>query len=159
MEPLQKAATVSRRSGDPVILCVDDEPEILSAIRRCLRTEPYEVITAGSGDEALAWLAELEVDVVITDERMPGMTGTELLLEARKRCPRTARALLTGYRSSTFIRKGLEAGVDTFLYKPWDDRALRMTVDRILRKASKADPAPFDDSPAEGLNDLGGEGG
>lgn len=159
MEPLESAVPVFRRKSEPVILCVDDEPEVLSAIRRCLRNEPYEVITAGSGDEALGWLAELEVDLVISDERMPGMTGTQLLLETRKRSPRTARVLLTGYRTSTFIRNGLEAGVDTFLYKPWDDRALRQSVDRMLKRASRPDPAPPGDPPAEGPYDLGGEGG
>src|SRR5436190_6126952 len=73
------------RSHQPVILCVDDDRATLSALRRSLCTEPYEVITAQGSAEALAWLNEMPIDLVITDQRMPGTMGTELLLEVRKR--------------------------------------------------------------------------
>jgi DNA-binding NtrC family response regulator len=115
-----------------VILCVDDEPGVLNAVRRSLRDEPYDVITAGSSEEALGWLDELPVDLVITDQRMPGMLGTELLKEVRKRSPKTAIALLTGFRNASTVVQGLEAGAETFLYKPWDERHLVDTVRRLL---------------------------
>ncbi|HVE42652.1 MAG TPA: response regulator [Planctomycetota bacterium] len=117
---------------DPVVLCVDDEPGVLHALRRSLRNEPCNVITAGSPDEALGWLEEVPVALVITDQRMPGMSGTELLDEIRKRFPGTARALLTGYRTPSAVREGLEAGADTFFFKPWDERYLVDSVRRIL---------------------------
>jgi len=126
-----------RRRGDVVILCVDDDVGSLNAMRRCLRNEPYEVITAGSSDEAFGWLAELSVDLVIADERMPGVSGTELLREVRKRSPRTARALVTAHRSPSVVRNGLEAGVDTFFFKPWDNKVLRDGVHRLLGRTTR----------------------
>ena len=159
-EPTQN----SLRRMNPVVLCVDDEGEILKALRRCLRCEPYDVITARSASEALGWLEELPVDLVITDHRMPGTDGTELLEEIRKRSPKTARAILTGYPGETVIRKGLEAGADTFLYKPWDDERLRGTIRRLLTKETKKGstrpslPGTGED-PSEKPFDVGGEGG
>lgn len=133
METEIRAAGTSRALRDPVILCVDDERELLSALRRCFRKESYDVITAGSVEEALGWLAEVPaIDLVLSDERMPGSTGTDLLREMRTRSPLTTRVLLTGFPSETLIRDGLEAGVEIFLSKPWDDRELRDTVRRIL---------------------------
>jgi DNA-binding NtrC family response regulator len=65
------------------VLCVDDEPEVLSALRRTLREEPYELITAPDVDLALACLDRLPIEVVIADDRMPSMSGTQLLGEIR----------------------------------------------------------------------------
>lgn len=123
-----------------VVLCVDDEPGVLNAVRRSLRDEPYDVITARSSEEALGWLDEVPVDLVISDQRMPGMLGTELLKEVRKRSPKTAIALLTGFRSAATVVQGLEAGAETFLYKPWDERHLVETVRRLLNSGSPPGP-------------------
>jgi len=132
---------VTNDPGKPsVVLCVDDEAEVLAALRRCLRNEPYEVVTVLGAREALARLGQGPVDLVIADQRMPGMMGTDLLHEVRCRSPRTARAILTGYATPSTIRKGFESGADTFLYKPWDDEVLRTTIRRILRPADP--PAP-----------------
>jgi response regulator RpfG family c-di-GMP phosphodiesterase len=157
MNPAERKGNLRRWNHDPVVLLVDDEPGILNAVRRSLRDEPCEVITAGSSVEALGWLQEIPVDLIITDQRMPGMTGTELLQEVRRLYPRTARALLTGYRTPSTLRQGLEAGADTLLYKPWDDAHLVETVRRILassgaRRRRKEDPS----GPASSF-DLGGE--
>jgi two-component system response regulator HupR/HoxA len=116
----------------PVVLCVDDDPGVLNALRRSLSRERCDVITAGGPDEALAWLNEVPVHLVIADQRMPDMTGTELLNQVRKRSPQTARALLTGHRTPSVVRLGLEAGADAFFFKPWDERYLIDTVRRIL---------------------------
>lgn len=124
---------VYQSGPEPVLLFVDDEPEILAALRRCFRHEPYIVFTAGGASEALDWLEKAEVDLVVADECMPGMTGTDFLREARERSPRTTRAILTGYPSEAVVRSGLEAGADALLYKPWDDQSLRETVRRMLR--------------------------
>ena len=125
---------LERHAGHPVVLCVDDEKAVLTALRRSLRDEPYEVITAGSAAEAMGWLEELPVTLVITDERMPDVTGTELLREVGKRWPSTARAFLTGHRVPSLVTEGLDAGVETFMYKPWDEEYLRETIRRILGK-------------------------
>jgi len=143
--------------GEPVILCVDDEPEILNALRRCFRNEPYEVITAGSTAEALGWFTELPgVDLVLTDEQMPTMKGTDLLQEVRQRSPRTIRVLLTGHPSEALIQKGLEAGAGVFLYKPWDDQVLRETVRRLLLRARRP---PLESADPPSTFDVGGESG
>ena len=131
----------------------------MSAIRRSLRDEPYEVITAGSSAEALGWLEETPVDLIITDQRMPGTTGTELLQQVRTRYPRTARALITGYRTPSTVCKGLEAGADTFLYKPWDDALLVETIRRILGSRGAGRRRKEDPSGPASAFELGGEGG
>jgi len=123
-----------RRSHGAVVLCVDDDREILSALRRSLSTEPYEVITAQGAAEALGWLEEVQVDLVITDQRMPGTAGTELLREVRRRSPKTARAILTGYPGLGVIKEGLDAGAETFFFKPWNDDALRAKVRLLVKK-------------------------
>lgn len=132
MSELLQQRRPRRCKREPVILCVDDDPGILSALRRSLRDEPYEVLTAAGSEEALGWLEELAVDLVLTDQRMPGMQGTELLEEVRKRYPGTARALLTAYRTPSTVRKGLESGTETFLYKPWSDEFLIETIRRMV---------------------------
>jgi len=132
MQPFDDNVPRHPLNHGPVVLCVDDEPGVLNALRRSLSKERCEVITAGSPDEALGWLKEVTVHLVITDQRMPGMTGIELLDQVRKRSPRTARVLLTAYRTPAVVRQGLEAGAEAFLYKPWDERYLIDTVRRIL---------------------------
>jgi len=145
------------RTGDPVILCVDDETEILNALRRCFRNEPYEVITAGGTEEALGWLAELPiVDLILTDERMPNMRGTDLLQEVRRRSPETIRVILTGYPSESLIQRGLAAGAGVLLYKPWDDELLRDTVRRLLLRTRRP---PQDSVDPPSTFDVGGEAG
>jgi YesN/AraC family two-component response regulator len=121
-----------RRSHHPVILCVDDEREILYSLQRCLSAEPYEVVTAQGADEALGWLEELPIDLVITDQRMPGTPGTELLREVRKRSPKTAGAILTAYPTLSLVKEGLEAGAEAFLNKPWSDDSLKEMIRSIL---------------------------
>lgn len=84
-------------SPRPRILLVDDEPHVLSALRRALRREPWEVVTATAADEALRLLATQTFAAVLTDQNMPGMQGVELLQQARAQAPDTMRLVLTGY--------------------------------------------------------------
>ena len=78
-----------------IVVFVDDQPEVLDSLRRLLRDETYEVRTTSSPDEALRWVGEGDVSVLVTDERMPTMRGTDLLERASKRSPRTVRVVLT----------------------------------------------------------------
>ena len=78
------------------VLCVDDEPNILSALRRMLSLEGFEVFTAEGGAQALEQLAKQPVNVIISDMQMPGMNGTELLEKVRQQWPQTMRLMLTG---------------------------------------------------------------
>ena len=132
MNALAEQISAGRRSSNPVILIVDDDPEIRRALRRCLRGERYELITAESGDQALERLSDGPVDLVITDQRMPGMWGTDLLQEIRERLPRTPCAILTAFRTLSVIRDGIDAGAATILFKPWKDGKLRSTVRHLL---------------------------
>lgn len=115
------------------ILFVDDEGNILSSIRRALRGEPYKILTAGSGPEALAVLAKEPVQVVVSDQRMPEMTGTEFLAQVKKRHPETVRIVLSGYSDAHAILAAINQGeVFRFLTKPWDAEELKSTLLQCL---------------------------
>ena len=114
------------RSADKLgtVLCVDDEPSILRSLSWLLKKK-FEVKTATSGQEALAMLRENDFDVIISDQRMPGMMGSELLREARKISPRSMRILLTGYSDLQAILRSVNDGeVFRFVNKPWSIKEL-----------------------------------
>jgi len=114
------------------ILIVDDEPANLRTLARLFR-EDYEVLTAASGDEALALLIQHDVAVLITDQRMPGMTGIELLKKTVPLRPRMVRIILTGYTDVDALVEAINCGqVYRYVAKPWDNDELRMTVKRAL---------------------------
>jgi CheY-like chemotaxis protein len=133
-----------RRTGRPLVLFVDDDPRVLAAIRRCLRREWYDVATAESAREALERLARGAADLVVADQRMPGMTGTDLLEEIRLRFPFTPCAILTGDHALTIIRDGGRAGASAVLFKPWKDQSLRTTVRRLLGAPEEEGPLGSD---------------
>jgi response regulator RpfG family c-di-GMP phosphodiesterase len=115
-----------------VVVCVDDEPAILSALRRSLRAEPYELLTTGSPESVLKWVGTRDISLVITDQRMPGMEGTELLEEVSRRSPSTARILLTAYPGATISTPGLRHRTECMISKPWDNVMLRKTIRQVL---------------------------
>lgn len=120
----------------PVILLVDDEPNVLSALRRLLRPKAYTIHTANDGTEALALLEAQTVDLIISDMRMPGMSGAELLAQARARWPNTLRILLTGYAEvSSAIAAINEGGIYRYVSKPWNDEELLKTLHQALELA------------------------
>jgi response regulator RpfG family c-di-GMP phosphodiesterase len=114
------------------VVCVDDEPAILAALRRSLRRDPYEVLTTDSPDDAIRWVESREVSLVITDQRMPGMQGTELLEEISRRSPSTARIILTAYPGQTATTPGLRRRLECMISKPWDIGMLRRTIHQLL---------------------------
>ena len=116
-----------------VVLLVDDEAHILSALRRVLRREPYEVLTAGSPQEALALLAERAVDVVVSDQKMPGASGVAFLREVAARHPGAKRILLTGWPEETPQRERESARLHAVLLKPWDEAELKDTLRRLVQ--------------------------
>jgi len=119
----------------PVVLLVDDEPSVLSALRRLLRPARYHVVTAESGAAALSLLATTNVDLIISDMRMPYMSGAELLAHSRALYPDTMRILLTGYSEiESVVRAINEGGVYRYLSKPWDDQDLLLTVAQALEQ-------------------------
>lgn len=120
---------------EPVILLVDDEPAILSSLRRLLRATKYKVLTAEGGEAALEILASNAVDLIISDMRMPYMNGAEFLSRARALYPDSMRILLTGYSEiDSAVRAINEGGVYRYLTKPWDDNDLLLTVNQAIEQ-------------------------
>jgi PAS domain S-box-containing protein len=110
------------------VLIIDDEVEVLESLRRQLNRE-FEVITANSGEAALALLKSELFDVIISDQRMPNISGTELLDHARSLNPDTVRILLTGYSDQQALIEAVNrAGIDGYMTKPWDLVEIRTTV-------------------------------
>ncbi len=117
------------------ILFVDDESNVLKAMRRIFHQENYTIHTAESGDQALAIMDQEKIQVVISDHRMPGMTGTDLLREIKKRHPSTIRIMLTGYADVDAVMGAVNDGaVYKFITKPWNDDDLRLTVSLALEQ-------------------------
>ena len=138
------------------ILCVDDDPRVLSALDRALRREPYEVLRAGGGEEALDLLERVPVKVLVTDERMPEMSGSVLLATVAKRWPLMGRIILTGYPGLDLMIRSLEVGTDFLMIKPWDDELLRRTIRRLIQEVDKLTAYAAGHPPEPGI-DAGGE--
>lgn len=115
----------------PVVVLVDDDPAILSALGRLLRDEPFEILSTSKPEEALDWVGSRAVALVVADERMSNMRGLQLLEEVGRRSPDTARILLTGYPEQSVKRETLEKGVFHLFYKPWNDIALKRAIRRL----------------------------
>ncbi len=117
------------------LLFVDDEEGVLNSLRRIFMDENYTILTANSGDNALKILEEQQVNLLISDHRMPGMTGAELLKVVRERWPETIRIMLTGYADVNSIMGAVKEGaVYKFITKPWNDEDLRLTVALALQQ-------------------------
>ncbi len=111
---------MDNNNNKSTILFVDDETRVLKSIKRGLISEPYDCIFALSGMEALKIMASRSVQVIITDMRMPEMTGLELLREVRKRYPEAIRMVLSGYaQTSTVLAAVNEGYVYRYITKPW----------------------------------------
>jgi CheY-like chemotaxis protein len=118
----------------PTILFVDDEPFVLVSFRQVFRGAPYTVLTAKNAKEALDLLAQQPVALLITDHRMPGMTGIELLREAKHLYPDVFRVLISGHVDEAEFRKATDEGdVQRMVYKPWDVEELQEMVREILK--------------------------
>jgi len=133
------------RSGQPerfTVLLVDDEENVLEALDRVLRRDGYRILTARSATAGLELLATHEVGVVISDERMPDMTGVAFLSRVCKMYPDTIRMVLTGYTNMQTIISAINDGaVYKFLQKPWDNTALRGSVRDAFRLYELKRPA------------------
>lgn len=122
------------------LLLVDDESNILSALKRLLRRDGYTLLTADSGESGLALLGEQAVDVILSDQRMPGMSGVEFLRKARELRPDTVRMVLSGYTELQSITDAINEGaIFKFLTKPWDDEQLRANIAEAFRLKTLTD--------------------
>ncbi|SIS56194.1 HD domain-containing phosphohydrolase [Neptunomonas antarctica] len=122
------------------ILCVDDEPSVLSALKRLLRTTTYEVFIEGSGQGALTLMQEHRIDLVISDMRMPGMSGVEYLSEVAALYPDTIRILLTGYSDMESTIAAVNHGkIHHYIQKPWNNQEVLITIEQALEHKLLAD--------------------
>ena len=117
------------------ILLVDDEINVLSALKRALMEEPYEIHSATSGEQALEIMRTLVFKVVVSDERMVGMQGSELLSLVRERYPDTVRFLLTGHATLDAAMRAVNQGeIYRFFTKPWNDTEITLAVRSAIEK-------------------------
>lgn len=120
-------------SAPYIVLHVDDEPYVLSAVRRILHPA-FRVLTAESGAAGLELLSQHDVHLVISDQRMPGMTGTEFLARVRTLYPVAVRVMLSGYCDVHSIAEAMRASsVYRFVPKPWNERELLHVVSSAVR--------------------------
>ena len=134
-EPIAAAELAAAEEAPFTLLCVDDEANILSALKRLFRTQGYHILTATSGKAGLELLEKEQGDLVICDMRMPEMNGAQFLEQVRARWPNTVRLLLTGYAemSATVdaINKG---GIYRYISKPWEDTDMVILVKEALER-------------------------
>ena len=118
----------------PTILVVDDEPNIIEVLEIILQDEGMEVIKSGSGQEALALLRKSSVDLVISDIKMPDLSGVELLRQAKQFAPDTAFIMITAFASTETAIEALQHGAYDYITKPFKMGDLRSIVHRALAK-------------------------
>jgi DNA-binding NtrC family response regulator len=111
------------------VLFVDDEPHVTAALKRALRREPYRLFSADSAAGGLRLLGEEDIDIVISDEQMPGMSGCEFLAEVRRKYPSVIRMILTGQASMEAAISAINDGeVYRFFTKPCNPADLKATL-------------------------------
>lgn len=116
------------------LLLVDDEDNVLRALARLFRRDGYEILLAHTADRAFDLLARQEVQVILSDQRMPGMNGTEFLGRVKDQYPDTVRLMLSGYTDLASVTEAVNRGsIYRFLTKPWDDAELRNCVSEAFR--------------------------
>ena len=118
----------SSASAPPTLLLVDDEVHILSALRRSLRREGYRILAATGPAEALRLLETEPVDAILSDHKMPGHSGLELLAAAARRRPAAARFVITGWPDAIASERLAELWIRALIPKPWDDGELKRTL-------------------------------
>ena len=130
----QSVTVMLENEAMSTLLLVDDDEYILASLRRLLRRENYRILTATNTQEALTLLAEHRVGVIIVDQRMPGMSGTELLARIRTMHPDTVRMVLSGYTAVDSLTEAINRGeIYRFLTKPWQETELIETVRESFR--------------------------
>jgi response regulator RpfG family c-di-GMP phosphodiesterase len=127
--------------GPPTLLIVDDEAQILSALERSLRREGYEIVAVESAAAALRVLEKRCVDAILSDQKMPGMSGVQLLARAAELRPEAVRMLITGWIDEIPTERLEEVGICALVTKPWDDAKLKTTLRAVMGTAPAASPS------------------
>jgi response regulator RpfG family c-di-GMP phosphodiesterase len=124
----------------PTLLIVDDEAQILSALERSLRREGYGIVAVESAAAALRILDERHVDAILSDHKMPGMSGVQLLARAAEMRPDIVRMLITGWVNEISPERLKEVGICALVTKPWDDAKLKATLRAVMGAAQVSSP-------------------
>ncbi|MEA2031455.1 MAG: response regulator [candidate division Zixibacteria bacterium] len=115
------------------ILIVDDIPLVLKALQRVFRPEGYHILTATCAEEAMKVMEGENIDMIITDENMPGLSGTDLLSLVRHKFPSVVRIMITGTDDIEVAKNAINSGeIYRFFMKPWDDFELLISVKYAL---------------------------
>lgn len=132
----EPANQVRAESDMQTLLLLDDEENILRALARVLRRDGYKILMATRAQDAFELLAKHEVQVILSDQRMPEMNGTEFLSRVKNLYPHTVRIVLSGYTDLKSVTDAINEGaIYKFLTKPWDDELLRKDVAQAFRDA------------------------
>ena len=122
---------------DKTVLFVDDEISILSTLKRLLRNEEYQLLTASSAEEGLELLNTEKVDIVISDMRMPNFDGAEFLEQVKFKYPSISRMIMSGFADLESVVKAINKGdINQFISKPWDNDTLKQVVKDHLPASS-----------------------
>ena len=135
-EPLVTIVPLCRTYGmqKQVVVLVDDEREVIAALRRLFRDESFEVLATSDPQDALDWIRTRDVGALVADDRMPVMSGTTLFYLAKANSPSTARIMVTGHACENIILHGHKQGLFRVFAKPWDDQELRRAIRERLRE-------------------------
>ncbi|MGC4120515.1 MAG: response regulator [Myxococcales bacterium] len=127
----------------PTLLVIDDDESIRKALRRTLKQDGYTIHLASNGKEGLELLAAQPIDLVLSDNLMPGMVGLEVLQLVRERRPEVGRVLLTGNADAEVAQRAVdEKIIHRFVAKPWDDAELKGVLKAVLAEMQGARAKP-----------------
>jgi FixJ family two-component response regulator len=150
----QQSPAQESSSPPQILLLLDDEANILRALTRVLRRDGYQIITATNAQDAFGLLAKHDVQVILSDQRMPEMSGTEFFSRVKKLYPETMRVILSGYTDLMSVTEAINQGaIYKFLTKPWDDEQLRDTVTQAFKQHS-LNTLSVDDRAGDGRTDT-----
>lgn len=156
--PVPEPVAMNEKLAVTRILCVDDEPQLLSALKRVFRSAEYAVDTAGDGFQGLEKLKENRYDVIISDMRMPHMDGAEFLTAAAQLMPDCPRILLTGFSDHESTVRAINDGkIFSYMSKPWDNNELRLAVQRALESRSQSVAQDIQSRPGTDIEQLAQE--
>jgi len=138
-----RTSTEITERSERTLLLLDDEDNIRRSLMRLLRRDGYRILDASNAHDAFQLLATNRVQVILSDQRMPGMSGTEFLSEVKAMYPDTMRMMLSGFTELSSVTEAINRGaIYKFLTKPWDDEALRMEILEAFRHHERSQEAP-----------------
>jgi len=128
-ELLVHGRMMTDNKSEKILLLVDDEENVLLSLKRILRREGYQILTASSAEEGLEVMAKNQVNVVLSDQRMPGMSGVEFLRRVKTMHPNAVRMILSGYTEIGTLTDAINKGeIYQFITKPWENEALTAMI-------------------------------